>query len=74
MHICTLCYAVLLPGWKSGFRAGFHQDSGRENIKIGSPAGLWPAAGPILMFAHLESDPRSGSESRFPARKHYCVT
>ncbi len=31
----TLCYAIVLPGRKSGFRAGFRPDSTRENIKIG---------------------------------------
>ncbi len=41
-----LCYALVLPGRKSGFRAGFPgfraglgQDFYREIIKIGSPAG-----------------------------------
>ncbi len=62
----TLCYAIMLPGRKSGFRAGFRPDYNRENLKIGSPAGLRPAGGPILGFSQLES--------RFQARKHYCVT
>ena len=35
----TLCYAIVLPGRKSGFRAGFRPDSSRESIKIGPPAG-----------------------------------
>jgi hypothetical protein len=34
----TLGYAIMLPGRKSGFRAGFRPDSDRENLKIG-PAG-----------------------------------
>ena len=58
----TLGYAIVLPGRKSGFRAGFRLDSNRENIKIGPPAGLRPAEGPILMFSRLES-------GRNPARK-----
>ena len=32
----TLCYAIVLPGRKSVFRAGFRPDSSRESIKIGS--------------------------------------
>ncbi len=35
----TLCYAVMLPGRKSGLRAGLRPDSSRESLKIGSPAG-----------------------------------
>ena len=30
---------VVLPGRKSGFRAGFRPDSSRERLKIGRPAG-----------------------------------
>ncbi len=30
----TLCYAIALPGQKSGFRARFRLDSNPENIKI----------------------------------------
>ena len=58
----TLCYAIVLPGRKSGFRAGFRPDSSRGNLKIGPPAGLRPAGGPILMLSRLES-------GRNPARK-----
>jgi hypothetical protein len=36
----------VLPGRKSGFRAGFRPDSSRESLKIGPPAG-----GLILMFS-----------------------
>ncbi len=43
----TLCYAVVVSDRKSGFRAG----SSRENTKIGPPAGLPPAGGPILRFS-----------------------
>ena len=31
----TLCYAIVFPGRKSGFRAGFRPDSGRESCNIG---------------------------------------
>ena len=52
----------MLPGRKSGFRAGFRPDSSRESIKIGPPGGLRPAGGTILRLSRLES-------SRNPARK-----
>ena len=35
----SLCYTIVLPGRKSGFRAGFRPDSSRERLKIGRPAG-----------------------------------
>ncbi len=44
----ALCYAILLPGQNSGFRAGCRPNSIRENINIGSPAGIRPDGGPIL--------------------------
>ncbi len=59
----TLCYAMVLPGRKSGFRAAFRPDSSRET------AGLRPAGGPILRFSRLESgeirrgSPISGPEA-----------
>ncbi len=46
----TVCYAIVLSGRKSGFRAGFRPDSSRESLKIGPPAG-----GPILRLSQLES-------------------
>ncbi len=30
----TTCYTIALPGWKSGFRAGFRPDPSRESFKI----------------------------------------
>ena len=59
-----------LPGWKSGFRAGFRPDSNRENIKIG------PSAGRRADFEACPSRirPTPGPDDRFPARKHFCVT
>ncbi len=36
----TLCYAIVLPGRKSAFQAGFWPDCYRESTEIGSPAGL----------------------------------
>ncbi len=35
---------IMLPGRKSGFRAGFRSDSNRESLKIASPAGHLPLA------------------------------
>jgi hypothetical protein len=42
----TPCYAMVLPGRKSGFRAGSRSDSNREDINIGLRAGLGPPAPP----------------------------
>ena len=50
-----LCYAIGLPGRKSGFRAGFRPDSIRESLKLGPPVGLRQAGGPIFIFVRLES-------------------
>ncbi len=44
----TLCYALVLPGWKSVFRAGFRPDSDREDVKISPAAGLRPAGGAFV--------------------------
>ncbi len=51
----VLCYAILLPGRKSAFRARFRPDSNRESFTIGVPASLRPAGGPILMLCRLKS-------------------
>ena len=48
---CTLCYAVVLPGRKLAFRAGFWPDCYRESTDIGPPAGPKPAGGPISVFS-----------------------
>jgi hypothetical protein len=45
----TLCYAIVLPGRKSAFRAGFWPDCYRENTEIGPPAGR---AGRRADFGH----------------------
>jgi hypothetical protein len=58
----TLVYAIMLPGQKSGFRAGSRPDSNRETIKVGPPAGPLPAGVLMLSRSRLES-------GRNPARK-----
>ncbi len=57
----TLRYAIVLPGQKSGFRAGFRPDANRESIKIAPPAA---EACPIRIR------PKSGLEDPFRARTH----
>ncbi len=47
----ALCYAIMLPGWKSVFRP----DSNRQEIKIGHRAGLRPAGRLLLRISRLES-------------------
>jgi hypothetical protein len=46
----TLRYAIMLPGRKSAFRAGFQPDCYRENTEIGPPAGRRPAQGRFRCF------------------------
>ncbi len=52
-----LCYAILLLGRKSVFRDACRPDSSRGSRKIGPPAGLRPAGGPMLMFSRLDTEP-----------------
>ncbi len=47
----TLCYAIMLPGRRSAFRAKFWQDCCRKRTEISPPAGLRPAGGPISVFS-----------------------
>jgi hypothetical protein len=47
----TPCYAMVLPGRKTGFRAGCRPDSDLESLKIRTPAGRRP----ILQASRLES-------------------
>ncbi len=54
--------AIMLPGQKSAFRAGFWPDCSRENIEIDFLAGLRPAGGPISVLFRQQS-------SQNPARK-----
>jgi hypothetical protein len=66
-HFCfypTLRRGVL-PGRKSGFRAGSRPDSNLRNLKIGPPAGRRPAAGPIFMFSRSESDQNPARKADF---------
>ncbi len=46
---------IALPGRKSVFRAGFGPDSNRGHLRIGPPAGLKPAGGPILKLSRRAS-------------------
>jgi hypothetical protein len=55
-QVLTICYALVLSGRKSGFRAGFRPYSRRESLTIGFPAGFRPAEGPIAKLSRLESD------------------
>ena len=63
----TLCCAIPVSA-KSGFRPGFRSDSGREDIKIGLPAGR------KADFEAPRVRPKSGPEAPFPARKQYPVS
>ncbi len=72
-HGDTLCYALVLPGRKSAFRAGLagllpgrHRNRPFGRPKAGRRAefGAFPVA----------VRPKSGPEGRFTGRKHYRVT
>ena len=69
-RLTTLCYAIVLPGRKSAFRAGFWQDCYLESTDIGPPAGRRADFGAVPVAVR----PKSVPEGRFTARKHYCVT
>jgi hypothetical protein len=60
-----LWYAILLPGRKSAFRAGFWPDCFREGTEIGPPAGLRPAGGPISVISRWQSCQNLARESDF---------
>ncbi len=64
----TLCYAVVLPGLKSAFRAGFRPDCYRESSR--------PKAGRRADFCVflVVVRPKSGPEGRLAVRRHYFVT
>ncbi len=62
LALSILGYAIVLPGRKSSYRAGFRPDHSRETFKIGPPTGPRPAGGPIVRFSRLES-------GRNPVRK-----
>ncbi len=47
----TLCYAIMLPGRKSAFQAGFWPECYRESIEIGPPASRRAAGGPISVLS-----------------------
>jgi hypothetical protein len=60
----TLWYAIMLPGRKSGFRAGFQPDSSRESFRIG-PAGRRAdfEVFPIKIWTDLRLGARLGAKS-----------
>ncbi len=65
----TLSCAIVLPGRKSVFRAGFRPDS------IHRPFGRPKVRGRADFEAlRLESGQKLFPEARFPAGKHYCET
>ena len=61
----TLCYAMVLPGRKSAFQAGFQPESNWESLTIGPPAGLRPAEADFEAFPN-RIQPKSYPEDRFP--------
>ncbi len=58
-----ICYAIVLLGRTSGFRAGNRPDSNR-----GTPAGLRPERADFEL-SPITIRPKSGPEARLPARK-----
>ncbi len=66
----TPCYTIVLPGRKSGFRAGFQPDSSQVSLKISTAAGRRDDLEAFLKRIRPTATPEAGN----PARKHYCVT
>ncbi len=66
----TLCYAIVLPGRKSAFRAGFWPDCYREATEIGPPAGLrppyfWMVFKPPGAAQTPKTDPQNSGQTAF---------
>ena len=63
-QVRTICYAIMLPGRKSAFRAGFWPDCYRERTKIGP---LRPAGGAISVLPRQQSgqNPARKADFRF---------
>ncbi len=61
----ALCYAIVLPGRKSGVPARFRPDSSRGSFKIGPPKAGRRADFEVFP---IKIWPKSGPEARFPAR------
>ncbi len=59
-----LCYAIVLPGRTSGFRAGFRPVSGWESTNIGPLAGRMPSGFEVFP---IRIRPTSGPEATEPA-------
>ncbi len=63
----TLCYAIVPPGHKSAFRAGFWPACDRESTEMGPPAGRRPAGGHISVLSRWQSGQiRSGRPTYGP--------
>ncbi len=65
--VSTLCYAIVLPGRKSAFRAGFWRTATGKAPK----SALRPAD--RCRYFPGSSPPKSGPQGRVTARNHYCV-
>jgi hypothetical protein len=65
-----LCYAIVPPGRKSAFRAGFWPDCYRESTAIGPPTGRRVDFGAFPVAVR----PKSSPEDQLTARRRYCVT
>ena len=63
----TLCYAIVLPSRKSGFRAGFRPDSNRESLKSSPPAGRRPAG----LKQRPQRPDRAAEPGLVPPRRHH---
>ncbi len=64
----TICFAIVFRGRASG------QDFGRFFSRVNFKICFGPADKPILWLSRLNIRPTSRPETRYPARKHYCIT
>ena len=54
----TLCYAIVIPGRRAAFRAGFWPDGYRESTETYPPAGRRAEFGALPVAVRLESVPK----------------
>jgi hypothetical protein len=71
INSCILCYAIVVPGRESAFRAGFWPDCYRENAEIGRPEcrfRFFPGSSPAKI---RPGRPIYGPEALLPNYRNY---
>ena len=60
----SVCYAIMLPGWKSAFRDGFRPGRYRESTEIGPPARKRTPTGPPRHPLCTEGTAKTGTTQK----------